>query len=158
MKACVINASANSFLGNQLDWNKMLSDIERVFPTICTNMKIDIDEIVSVRKNRSELFNEQYFTSKFWDIILLLYSHEINDCPINAHEISKNLDINGAAVLRYLNVLFADDIICAYENKADDRFELARDNLSLTRLGFENTRTIIQQTCKIFAPYAKIAG
>lgn len=129
----------------------MLSEIERIFPTMCTNMKIDIGEVVSVRKNRSKLFNEQYFTNKFWDIILLLYSYEINALPIDANGISRNLDLNHRAVLRYLKVLSADGIICAYDESADGSVNLACDNLSLTRLGFENAGTIVQQTRKIFA-------
>ena len=104
----------------------MLSEIERIFPNNCNNMQIDIDAIVSVRKKRSELFNEQYFTNKFWDIILLLYSHEINDLPIDSSAIE------------------------------EDCFDLARDNLSLTRRGFENAGTIVQQTRKIFSSIGAI--
>ena len=129
----------------------MLSEIERIFPTICTNMKIDIDEIVSVRKNRSTLFNEQYFTNKFWDIILLLYSHEINDLPINTDKIAEHLELSETSVLRYLNVLLDDDVICAYDLKEEEGFDIGRDNLSLTRRRFENAGAIVQQTRKIFS-------
>ena len=129
----------------------MLSQIERIFPNNCKNMKIDIDDVISVRNNRSTLFNHHYFSNKFWDIILILYSHEINDLPINAQEISKKLDIDYKSVLRYLAILFADDIIGAYDRMAEDRFDLAQDNLSLTRVGFENAGTVIQQTRRVFA-------
>lgn len=114
-------------------------------------MKVDIDQIVTVRKNRSKLFNEQYFTSKFWDIILLLYSHETNGLPVDANEISRNLDLNHRQVVRYLKVLLADDIICAYEQTVEESLNIACDNLSLTKTGFENVETIIQQTRNIFA-------
>lgn len=134
----------------------MLSEIERIFPNICNNIQIDIDKIVSVRKNRSKLFNEQYFTNKFWDIILLLYSHEINDLPIDSSAIARHLELSRTSVLRYLMVLLNDDIICAYDLKEEDCFDLARDNLSLTRRGFENAGTIIQQTRKIFSSIATV--
>jgi len=129
----------------------MLSEIERIFPSNYNNMQIDIDAIVSVRKNRSELFNEQYFTNKFWDIILLLYSHEINDLPIDSNAIAQHLELSRTSVLRYLTALLNDDIVCAYDLKEEDCFDLARDNLSLTRRGFENAGTIVQQTRKIFS-------
>lgn len=128
----------------------MLSEIEQIFPTICTNMKLDIDEIVSVRKNRSKLFNEQYFTNRFWDIILLLYGHEINALPIDAKAIAKNLELGDRSVLRYLQVLFDDDVICAFDGTTEEPVDLARNNLTLTLLGFENVGTIIQQTRKVF--------
>lgn len=114
-------------------------------------MKIDINDIISVRNNRSKLFNHQYFTNKFWDIILILYGHEINDSAINAQGISEKLDINYDSVLRYLAILFDDDIICAFDGMAEDSLDLGQDNLSLTRLGFENAGTVIQQTRRIFA-------
>ena len=129
----------------------MLSEIERFFPNNCKNMKIDIDDVISVRSNRSQLFNHQYFSNKFWDIILILYSHEINDFPINAREISEKLDIDYNSILRYLAVLFADDIICAYDRVAENSFDLGQGNLSLTRVGFENAGTVIQQTRRVFA-------
>lgn len=129
----------------------MLSEIERFFPNNCKNMKIDIDDVISVRSNRSQLFNHQYFSNKFWDIILILYSHEINDFPINARGISEKLDIAYNSVLRYLAILFADDIICAYDETAEDSFNLGQDNLSLTRAGSENAGTVIQQTRRVFA-------
>ncbi len=113
-------------------------------------MKIEVDQIVKVRKNRNKLFNEQYFTNKFWDIILLLYSHEINGLPIDANGISRNLDLNHRQVVRYLEVLLADDIICAYEQTVEESFNIACDNLSLTKAGFENVETIMQQTRDIF--------
>ena len=134
----------------------MLSEIERIFPNNCNNMQIDIDAIVSVRKNRSELFNEQYFTNKFWDIILLLYSHEINDLPIDSNAIARHLEISRTSVLRYLTALLNDDIVCAYDLKEEDCFDLSRDNLSLTRRGFENAGTIVQQTRKIFSSIGTI--
>lgn len=158
VKASIIDETNNSFLGNQSDWNKMLSEIERIFPTNCKNMKIDIDDVISVRTNRAKLFNHQYFTNKFWDIILILYSHEINDFPINAQEISVKLDADYNSVLRYLAALCADDIICAYDKMAEDRFDFARDNLSLTQVGFKNTGTIIQQTRRVFAQDSKQSG
>lgn len=128
----------------------MLSEIEQIFPTICTNMKLDIDQIVEVRKNRSKLFNEQYFTNRFWDIILLLYAHEINGLPIDAKAIAKNLTLSNASVLRYLQALFDDDVICAFDGKTEEPVDLANDNLTLTSLGFENVGTIIQQTRRVF--------
>ena len=128
----------------------MLSEIERIFPNNCKNMKIDIDDVIGVRKNRSQLFNEQYFANKFWDIILVLYSQEVNDRPINAQGISSKLDIDQGKVLRYLNVLSADNIICAYDQMAEDQFNIAHDNLSLTRAGFENAATVIQQMRRVF--------
>ncbi|WP_173203180.1 hypothetical protein [Sphingopyxis sp. BSNA05] len=103
------------------------------------------------RKNRSALFNEQYFTNKFWDIILLLYSHEINDLPIDSSAIAKQLEMSRTSVLRYLTALVNDDIVCAYDLKEEDCFDLARDNLSLTRRGFENAGIIVEQTRKIFS-------
>lgn len=129
----------------------MLSEIERIFPTICSNMKIDIGDVVTVRKTREELFNPQYFSNKFWDIILLIYSHEINAKPINLKAISEHLDLDRRSTARYLDALFADGIICAYDKMTDEHFNLASDDLSLTQLGFENTGTIIRQTRKIFA-------
>tara|TARA_R110001599_G_scaffold223639_1_gene422819 strand:+ start:23926 stop:24321 length:396 start_codon:yes stop_codon:yes gene_type:complete len=128
----------------------MLSEIERIFPNNCKNMKIDIDDVIGVRKNRSQLFNEQYFANKFWDIILVLYSQEVNDRPINAQGISSKLDIDQGKVLRYLNVLSADNIICAYDQMAEDQFNIAHDNLSLTRAGFENAATVVQQMRRVF--------
>lgn len=113
-------------------------------------MKIDIDDVIGVRKNRSQLFNEQYFANKFWDIILVLYSQEVNDRPINAQGISSKLDIDQGKVLRYLNVLSADNIICAYDQMAEDQFNIAHDNLSLTRAGFENAATVVQQMRRVF--------
>jgi|TARA_R110000772_G_scaffold18400_30_gene51773 DNA-binding MarR family transcriptional regulator len=128
----------------------MLSEIERIFPNNCKNMKIDIDDVIGVRKNRSQLFNEQYFANKFWDIILVLYSQEVNDRPINAQGISSKLDIDQGKVLRYLKVLSADNLVCAYDQMAEDQFNIADDNLSLTRAGFENTATVIQQMRRVF--------
>jgi DNA-binding MarR family transcriptional regulator len=128
----------------------MLSEIERIFPNNCKNMKIDIDDVIGVRKNRSQLFNEQYFANKFWDIILVLYSQEVNDRPINAQGISSKLDIDQGKVLRYLKVLSADNLVCAYDQMAADQFNIADDNLSLTRAGFENTATVIQQMRRVF--------
>lgn len=113
-------------------------------------MKIDIDDVIGVRKNRSQLFNEQYFANKFWDIILVLYSQEVNDLPINAQGISSKLDIDQGKVLRYLKVLSADNLVCAYDQMAEDQFNIADDNLSLTRAGFENTATVIQQMRRVF--------
>ena len=129
----------------------MLSKIERILPANCNTMKINIDGLISARKNRNKFFNNQYFSNKSWDIILILYSHEINDLPINAKDISSKLDMNFRSALRYLNMLYADDIICAYDRLAEDSFDVARDPLSLTRTGFENTGTIIQQTRSLFA-------
>tara|TARA_R110000824_G_scaffold328487_2_gene515348 strand:- start:47 stop:412 length:366 start_codon:yes stop_codon:yes gene_type:complete len=117
-------------------------------------MKINIDDLISARKNRSKLFNNQYFSNKSWDIILILYSHEINDLPINARDISSKLDMNDRSVLRYLNMLFADNIICACDKMAEDCFDVAQDHLSLTRPGFENTGTIIQQMRSVFTQNA----
>jgi hypothetical protein len=114
-------------------------------------MKIDIDDVISVRNNRSKLFNSQYFTNKFWDIILILYSHEINGLPIMSREVAIKLNANHNSVLRYLNILFADNVICAYDKMAEDEFDVARDHLSLTRAGFENTGAIVQQMRRIFA-------
>ncbi|MEH6702460.1 hypothetical protein [Parasphingorhabdus sp.] len=114
-------------------------------------MKIDIDDVICVRNNRSKLFNEQYFANKFWDIILVLYSHEVNDLPINAQGISTKLDISRSKILRYLGALSADDIICAYDQMAEDHFDIAHDNLSLTRVGFENAGSVIQQMRRVFA-------
>ncbi|VWX58532.1 hypothetical protein [Sphingorhabdus sp. 109] len=127
----------------------MLSEIERIFPTNCSNVKVDIAAMAAARKKRSELFNEQYFTNKFWDIILLLYSHEINELPIDSAEIANHLEIDQSSVLRYLTALENDDIVCAYDLAEDDCFDLARDKLSLTRSGFENAGIIVQQVRKI---------
>jgi hypothetical protein len=129
----------------------MLSEIERIFPNNCKNMKIDIDDVIGVRKNRSKLFNENYFANKFWDIILVLYSHEVNDSPINAQGISAKLDVSHSKILRYLGALSADDIICAYDQMAEDYFDIAHHNLSLTRVGFENAGSVIQQMRRVFA-------
>jgi hypothetical protein len=150
----VIGETINIPLNNE-ELKIMLTEIERIFPTMCTNMKIDIDQIVTIRKSRSELFNEQYFTNKFWDIILLLYSHEINEQPIDAKTIASKLEISHASVMRYLQVLFADDIIADYEGAAGKSFDLECDHLSLTRLGFENAGSIIQQTRKVFGSTAQ---
>lgn len=128
----------------------MLSEIERIFPTIFTNMKIDIYQLVTVRKNRAKLFNDKYFSNKFWDIILLLYSHEINELPIDCKVIAENLEISHASVARYLQALFADGIVCAYDEAAGPGFDLENDNLSLTPLGFENTARVVQQIRQIF--------
>lgn len=132
----------------------MLSQIERIFPNNCKNMKIDIDDVISVRLNRGKLFNSDYFTNKFWDIILILYSHEVNGFPIDAQAMAAKLDVSYEITLRYLNALLTDDIICAYEKMEDEIFDVAHDNLSLTRAGFENTGTIIQQMRHIFAQEA----
>ena len=136
----------------------MLSEIERNIPNIYGNKNLDINELISLRKNRNKLFGQQYFTDNFWDIILLLYLHKRDDRIINAHGLSNSLDIASDAILRYLNVLYADNIICAYDEIANDRVDLANDNLSLTALGFENTGIIIQQTSNIFTSYAKSAA
>ena len=132
----------------------MLSQIERIFPNNCKNMKIDIDDVISVRNNRGKLFNADYFTNKFWDIILILYSHEVNGFPIDVHTMASKLDVSYETTVRYLNALLSDDIICAYEKGDDDSFDVEYDNLSLTRAGFENTGTIIQQMRRIFAQEA----
>jgi hypothetical protein len=134
----------------------MLSEIERIFPHIQKGYNVDIDDIISIRNNRSKLFNPQYFANKFWDIMLLLYGREINSLPINANEIAQTLDINPSSALRYLKVLHADGIICAYDRTTEDCLDIARDNLSLTRPGFENTGAIIQQTRKVFAAKTSI--
>ncbi|WP_417594091.1 hypothetical protein [Parasphingorhabdus sp.] len=131
--------------------NIMLSDLERIFPNICTHNKNDIDQIVIVRNNRGKLFGEQHFSTKFWDIILLIYSREINEFPIDAAEISRNLEISLRQVVRYLKVLLADNIICAYEGSSQNSFNIACDNLSLTKTGFANVGTIMDQTRDIFA-------
>ena len=132
----------------------MLSQIERIFPNNCRNMKIDIDDVISVRNNRKQLFNADYFSNRFWDIILVLYSHEVNGMPIDAQAMTAKLDLRHDIVLRYLNVLASDNIICAFDKKEDDEFDVARDNLSLTQTGFENTGTIIQQMRRVFTQEA----
>ncbi|WP_339827213.1 hypothetical protein [uncultured Parasphingorhabdus sp.] len=114
-------------------------------------MKIYIDQIVTIRKNRSELFNEQYFASKFWDIILLLYSHGTNGLPADANGISRSLDLNHRQVVRYLKVLLADGIICGFEQTVEGCLNVACDNISLTKTGFGNVETIMQQTRNIAA-------
>ncbi len=133
----------------------MLSEIERIFPTICTNMKIDINGLIAIRKSRSKLFNETYFSNKFWDIILLLYGSEINEHPVDAKAIAANLEIGEASAMRYLQALFADDIICADNGTASKPFNLAEDSLSLTARGFENAATVIQQMRMVFATSTK---
>ena len=136
------------------EYKIMLPEIERIFPTILTNMKIDIYQLVTVRKNRGKLFNDKYFSNKFWDIILLLYSHEINELPIDCTVIAENLEISHTSVARYLHALFADDIICAYDEAVGSGFDLENDNLSLTRLGFENTARVVQQIRQVFTTAA----
>ncbi|WP_415178560.1 hypothetical protein [Parasphingorhabdus sp.] len=133
----------------------MLSEIERIFPTIFTNIKIDIYQLVTVRKNRAKLFNDKYFSNKFWDIILLLYSHEINELPIDSKVIAENLELSHTSVARYLHALFADGIVCAYDEAAGSGFDLENDNLSLTQQGFENTARVVQQVRQIFTTATK---
>ncbi|WP_339693132.1 hypothetical protein [uncultured Parasphingorhabdus sp.] len=53
--------------------------------------------------------------------------------------------------MRYLKVLLADDIICAHDQTVEQSFNIACDNLYLTKSGFENVETIMQQTRDIFA-------
>jgi len=114
-------------------------------------MKIDVDQIVTVRKHRGKLFRKDYFGSYFWDIILILYSHEINERPVDAREVARRLDLRQSAVLRYLKILFADGFVCAYEHGTDQEFDTARDCLALTRQGFENAGAVIQRMRTIFS-------
>lgn len=129
----------------------MLSEIERFFPNNCKNVEIDIGAIVSARKTRSALFNEQYFSNKFWDIILLLYSHEVNDLPVDSVDIAKYLEIDQTSVLRYLAALVNDDIVCAYDLQEEECFDFTRDKLSLTRRGFENAGIVVQKTRRVYS-------
>ncbi|MEH6756558.1 MAG: hypothetical protein V7676_03490 [Parasphingorhabdus sp.] len=134
----------------------MITEIERIYPIIFDkNHKedknnINIHELVSVRQNRNKLFGREYFTDHFWDIILLLYIHQIDDCSINAATLSNKMDISHSATMRYLNVLYTDSFICARKKMTDDQFDLALDDLSLTSPGFENAELVIQQTSDIF--------
>lgn len=137
---------------NKKEFKKMLSDIERVFPVIGNKMIIDIDKLVAVRRSRSKLFDSRYFTNKFWDILLILYNFEIQDLPINADELAQKLEIDHRSLIRYLDVLAADQVICAFDTSGPDRFDIAVDYMSLSRTGSENVRSIVQQTRRIFAP------
>lgn len=133
----------------------MISEFERNFFNNYNGICDEIDGLISVRKNREDLFNEQYFTNRFWDIILLLYKHDIDQQPVNADIIAKDLGIARNSILRYLTVLLADKIICSYDNRASLSFDITSDSLSLTRLGFKNAESIIQQTRTVFATFAK---
>ena len=123
----------------------MLSDIERLSPIFGNKMIIDIEKLIAARRSRGDLFNSQYFTNKFWDILLVLYNCEIQGHCIDAKGLSARLEIDQRMLLRYLNVLVADEIICSFESTRHDRFDLAVGNLSLTRTGSEKIRSIIQQ-------------
>ncbi|MEH6789144.1 hypothetical protein [Parasphingorhabdus sp.] len=113
-------------------------------------MKIDVDALITVRKNRGELFREEYFSNRFWDVILTLYSHDINERPINTDGLAENLKLSQAAVVRHLTVLAADGFVCGYEGGSDADLDLATDNLALTSKGFENAGTVIRQMRRVF--------
>lgn len=114
-------------------------------------MKIDVDQIVTVRKQRGKLFRKEYFGNHFWDIILLLYSHQVSERPLDAPEIASRLELGHPVVLRYLKVLLADGFVCGGEKGADDDFNIASDRLALTRQGFDNAGTVIHRIRKVFA-------
>lgn len=129
----------------------MLSQIERMFPTICSHMQIDIDQMVSARRHRGELFRKQYFDNHFWDIILIMYNYALQERSVDAEEIAGRLDLSPSLALRYIRVLHADGFVCAYEMGEDEGFAIDRDALALTAIGFKNAAAIIHRMHKIFA-------
>ena len=129
----------------------MLSQIERIFPTSCSSMKIDVDEIVSARKHRGQLFREQYFDNRFWDIILILYSHAVNERPVDAKDIAGRLEIGHSGVMRYSEILVSDGFVCGQTEAENEGLDIARDRLALTRQGFDNAGAVIDRMRRIFA-------
>ena len=129
---------------------KMLSQIERIFPTACPSIKIDVDEIVSARKERSQLFREEYFGGHFWDILFILYGHAVNECPVDVQGLASKLELSPSTVLRHIKVLSADGFVCGHGRDAGEAFDFERDPVALTRQGFDNAGTVILRMRRIF--------
>lgn len=128
----------------------MLSQIERIFPTACLSIKIDVDEIVSAREERSRLFREEYLGGHFWDILFILYGHAVNECPLDVQRLANKLELSHSTVLRHIKILSADGFVCTHGHEAGEAFDFDRDPVALTRQGFDNAGTVILRMRRIF--------
>ena len=128
----------------------MLSQIERIFPTACLSIKIDVDEIVSAREERSRLFREEYLGGHFWDILFILYGHGVNECPLDVQGLANKLELSHSTVLRHIKILSADGFVCTHGHEAGEAFDFDRDPVALTRQGFDNAGTVILRMRRIF--------